>query len=206
MDFCCAAFSSDISQAYISGTTDSRSCFIPCPACSVGYVVLRSAESADALAVEPDPSAPKPQPPHFWQLGECAGLLALRKTDVCQNTGQILRPEDLVPDLMFCDLPRSLIIDEIDIQQGTLLDAGGSGTVYHCNIDGRDVAVKVYATEGALMQQHHLATLRLSSGSTRHNLRNATPLELLTQRTYKTDLSEVSPSTSNLFCCSVDRN
>eukprot|EP00117_Sycon_ciliatum_P002576 scpid3137/ scgid6100/ Leucine-rich repeat serine/threonine-protein kinase 1 len=182
----------NIRGSHLVDDNDARMCIVPCPACSLNYVVLCSAESVTAMATERGGSMLQTQPPHFLNLNECAGLLALGTTDICRNTGQTLAPEELVPDLMFCDLPPEMIIDKVDVQSGTLLDSGSFGTVYRCTLDGQDVAVKVYTTDSMLQQQQEMSTMRTSAGDlVRHSLRNTMPSDTVANQAYKSDLGEV---------------
>ena len=142
---------------------------------------------------EQDHTEGRARHPHFLSFDECAGLLALQQTDTCPNSRQELRPEEIVPDLMFCDLPQHLILDEIDVQQGTRLEAGAFGTVYRCRIDDKDVAVKVYTTDEMLQKQHHMSTLRSASESGRPTMRNVNPSDM-GMRSFRSELSEVRHS------------
>lgn len=134
---------------------ETMSCVVPCPACSHSYFPLPTRDSARVVTENskffgPDIGSSKP---HFFSLSELAGLLAYRKEATCKHTQTKILLADLIPDLMFSDLPRDKVIDRVVDLPAEPVAAGGYGTVYEHRLSGKDVAVKVYMSSTKLRQQ-----------------------------------------------------
>lgn len=80
-------------------------------------------------------------------------LLQISETSVdalCDQCNNLVPLAQLVPDIMMSDLPSSLLIGRLDIQESAdnLLGDGGFGNVYQMNHMGQDAAVKIFSAIG----------------------------------------------------------
>nr|XP_022298273.1 leucine-rich repeat serine/threonine-protein kinase 2-like isoform X2 [Crassostrea virginica] len=89
-------------------------------------------------------------PPFLFKVEELLQISETSEVVSCDFCDNLVPLSELTPDIVMSDLPSSLLIGKLDIQESAdnLLGDGGFGNVYQWNHLGQETAVKIFSAIG----------------------------------------------------------